>query len=317
MEKTMNHRVIAPLAIVLACILATACDTGGSSDTPLPAQHLANLPYGTDPLQVLDADIPEGGGGGRGVLIMIHGGSWISGDKDNFMSFPSTISEEGYVVVNMNYRLANGDNPQANAIHIDDMIADVESVKAFISTKEKEWDCDADKVALLGFSAGGHLALLDTLRTVSDGKVKACVSLSGPTDFTDSAFQNTVAISDDPATQANEQKLVLEGLELVVGATGAASDPATVALLRAASPLPLCADLAGTGRLTGMEFVIVNGSADSLVPPAQAALMADALTVAGATTARYESDGEGHALSYMTYSHVLNAYLYPALGRAL
>lgn len=305
----MKKRIrLTALATLFAALLAVSCAVNPPSDGGESAKTLLDVSYGDDPLQTLDAYVPKGGGGGRGVVIMIHGGSWIAGDKDDFLTFPSAIRDEGFVVVNMNYRLANGEDPAANAIHIGDMIADVESVKEYVATKAKKWDCDPAKLVLLGFSAGGHLALLDTVTTRADGAVKGCVSLSGPTDFTDATFQTT---------EAEEGKTVLEGLMLVTGATGAAGDPATVALFKAASPALLCEDLAASGALTGREFVLVNGSADALVPPAQAAKMEAALLQAGATALRYESAGEGHALSIPTYQYALETYAIPLFDRVL
>jgi acetyl esterase/lipase len=197
-----------------------------------------------------------------------------------------TLTRQGYVTLNMNYRLADiakVSAPTTNAVRIAEMIEDIESVKAYAATRAAEWGCNANKIVLVGASAGAHLALMDTLTKNSSRSIKGCVSLSGPTDFTDKDFQ------DNAVTMQSGNFTVLQGLELALATTWDSTPSAANQAFVDASPLKL--SLSGS---TGVKFLIVHGKVDTLVPYAQAQSMATALTNAGATTEWYLSDTDNH-----------------------
>jgi acetyl esterase/lipase len=189
----------------------------------------------------------------------------------------------------MNYRLADSTKsltPTENKVRIAEMLADIESAKSYVATRASEWNCNPAKIVLVGASAGAHLSLLDTLTKNGSGSVKACVSLSGPTDFTDPDFQdNTVTSTDGTFT-------VLQGLELAVGTKWDTTAGATNQSFIDASPLKQT--LSGSASV---QFLIVHGKIDTLVPYAQAESMATALTAAGATAEFYLSENDDHYLT--------------------
>jgi acetyl esterase/lipase len=285
-----NLVVLGGIALV---VLLSSCITGTSpSSTTASAQTLTDLVYvsaSTDSLQKLDAYIPAGGGSGYGVVILVHGGSWVAGDKADLSTAASSIMSMGYVTLNMNYRLADSTKsltPTENKVRIAEMLADIESAKSYVATRASEWNCNPAKIVLVGASAGAHLSLLDTLTKNGSGSVKACVSLSGPTDFTDPDFQdNTVTSTDGTFT-------VLQGLELAVGTKWDTTAGATNQSFIDASPLKQT--LSGSASV---QFLIVHGKIDTLVPYAQAESMATALTAAGATAEFYLSENDDHYLT--------------------
>lgn len=295
----MKGKLFLAIALVAAALATSCAPVAGDDGQP---QILSNLPYGADALNTLDAYIPADGGGGHGAVILIHGGSWIAGDKSDFgTEYPLQIVERGYVAVAMNYRLAAVGG--SNAVLVGDMLDDIDAVRAYVAGKAADWGCDATRIALVGVSAGGHLALLDALTRGGASPVPVCVSLSGPTDFTDPDFQ------DNPADGG--ASTVLDGLMLVTGATGEATAPETLALFEAASPV-----LQVPASLASRSFLMAHGTLDALVPVAQARAMKTALEAAGATVVWYESPDDGHSLSNCA-PYVMLGLIFPLLDRTL
>ena len=67
-----------------------------------------NLPYGTDPRwQTLDVYRPKNAGGtALPVIVSVHGGGWVYGDKNLYQYYCMSLAQHGFAVVNFSYRLA-------------------------------------------------------------------------------------------------------------------------------------------------------------------------------------------------------------------
>jgi acetyl esterase/lipase len=109
-----------------------------------------------------------------GVLV-IHGGSWQSGDSKEFMALNAYLAARDYIVVSMNYRLAPKWKFPAGR-------DDVLSAIAYLKVYGKEIGIDPTRLALLGRSAGGQLALLAAY-TANEPAIRGVVSVYGPTDL--------------------------------------------------------------------------------------------------------------------------------------
>ncbi|KXS18165.1 alpha/beta-hydrolase [Gonapodya prolifera JEL478] len=99
----------------------------------------------------------EGYTNGRPVLIYVHGGAWLFGDKN----FPTStvvtnMVRSGWVVVNMNYRLSRGSSPAIFPDHI----VDVKRAIRWVRFNIEKYGGDPRFIAISGGSAGGHLAAL-------------------------------------------------------------------------------------------------------------------------------------------------------------
>lgn len=111
-------------------------------------------PYSEDPLQRLDIHhikLPKKKE--RPVIFFIHGGGWTTEDKSNTRFYALEWIKRGYTVVSINYRLApNVSHP----IQIEDC------AKAFKWVQEniKEYGGNPNEIAIIGHSAGAHLAAL-------------------------------------------------------------------------------------------------------------------------------------------------------------
>ncbi len=143
---------------------------------------LKNEVYGPYRRNTLDVFFPHNIQGNAPVVLLIHGGAWIVGNKN---TWPSALTmglvEKGYVVAAMNYRFACGDFKK--------QMEDVETAINFIQHKRMDWKIAPDKLGLAGVSAGGHMALLFAQAYDSLHLVKAVVSLAGPTDLTDTLLR--------------------------------------------------------------------------------------------------------------------------------
>lgn len=151
-------------------------------------RELKNIKYGNAPddQNTFDAYIPNNLQNGAKVIVYIHGGSWSRGDKSEF---PKQLIDElagkrGYVVASMNYRLVKDGNNRFPA-----QIEDVKKLIEFISKNAKKYKYNGDEYALMGGSAGAHLAMLYAYGHDDKKQVKTVVDLWGPTDLTDKSIR--------------------------------------------------------------------------------------------------------------------------------
>jgi acetyl esterase/lipase len=109
------------------------------------------------------------------VVIVVHGGSWQNGSSTEFAAFSDELAHRGHVVLAITYRLSpRWRFPAAR----DDVLRAVEFVRENASTL----GADARRIALLGRSAGGQLAL-SAGYAAPHGSIRGVVSLYGPTDL--------------------------------------------------------------------------------------------------------------------------------------
>jgi acetyl esterase/lipase len=122
------------------------------------------------------------------VLLQVHGGAWVIGNKDQqAMPLMSRLAEHGWVCVSINYRLS----PRAAW---PDHIVDVKRALAWIKEHIADYGGDPNFVAITGGSAGGHLCSLAALSPnepsfqpgfeEADTSVACAVPFYGVYDFT-------------------------------------------------------------------------------------------------------------------------------------
>jgi acetyl esterase/lipase len=171
------------LTVILSLALASiALIAGGLAPAVHPAVSLdRNIRYGqaggVDLL--MDAYLPSGPGPFAAVLV-IHGGSWNSGDKAD-MAVPSEgFADAGFAAFAVDYRLAPSSTYPAQ-------LADLQTAVRFVRANAARYRVDPARVGAFGVSAGGHLASL--LATVGQGatdtgaRIAAAMSWSGPEDL--------------------------------------------------------------------------------------------------------------------------------------
>ena len=191
MFKKINRYPFRNLVIVLLIFNALISCSRKSEFTPAAvAAYLErhNQPYGSDSLQRYDLFLPQGRNQQTKMVIVIHGGGWVSGEKEFVNSFAKRFSDFGYAAVSMNYRFAN------DSVHYHEMLDDIDSVVACVSRNSVEWGIMKGYLAIFGYSAGGHLALLYAYSRNRNRNIRSVISLAGPADIQDSALRESQAL---------------------------------------------------------------------------------------------------------------------------
>jgi hypothetical protein len=150
----MNHQV--RIAIFLFIFLITACAPSPGKGTPDYTIVYTSVP-GVD-ANLLSLDIyNDGVAGPAPVVIWIHGGGWQIGDKANAMEYKEELCKtHGYILVSINYRLSAPGNGIIHPTHVQDVAKAV----AWVYNHIGDYGGDSTKIAVLGHSAGAHLAAL-------------------------------------------------------------------------------------------------------------------------------------------------------------
>ncbi|HEY4953407.1 MAG TPA: alpha/beta hydrolase [Gemmatimonadaceae bacterium] len=108
------------------------------------------------------------------VVIMIHGGSWSGGTRNDLPGLNRYLAARGYAVATISYRFAPlYPHPAASQ--------DVHAAIEFLKTNAGRLELDASRIALIGRSAGGQLALLAAY-TEHDSAIKGVVGFYAPSD---------------------------------------------------------------------------------------------------------------------------------------
>jgi acetyl esterase/lipase len=124
----------------------------------------------------LDVSVPEGDGPFP-VAILVHGGGWCSGDKANLHVPPTTpLTNAKFTWFSIDYRLAPAHRWPA-------CIDDVRQAIRWVKAHAAEYKGDPQRIALIGYSAGGHLATFAAVTANDDTRVEAIVGLAAPTDL--------------------------------------------------------------------------------------------------------------------------------------
>ncbi|MGI4750307.1 MAG: alpha/beta hydrolase fold domain-containing protein [Janthinobacterium lividum] len=143
-----------------------------------------DVAYGDDPKQKFDVFLPQQTKTKSNAIILIHGGSWIGGDKINMTHWlkPLQTAFPEDAIFTINYRLASRQN---NANTWPAQIDDVDKAVAFIKDHAKDYNINKKQLILLGESAGAQLALVEAFNHDPDHDVKVVVDLFGPADMAD------------------------------------------------------------------------------------------------------------------------------------
>lgn len=122
----------------------------------------------------------------RPAIVVIHGGSWNGGTRSDFPAWNAWLVQQGFAVFDIDYRLSPQPNWQTAT-------RDVQEAVRWIKRRADVHHVDPGRIALLGRSAGGHLALLAAYTAVAkdalpdssghDASVQAVVSFYGPADL--------------------------------------------------------------------------------------------------------------------------------------
>ena len=146
---------------------------------PIPAAQVTTVRYAVRNGEGLDLDVylPPRHASERPVpiVMVVHGGGWSVGQRDDLPALNHHLAHLGYVVVAPSYRLVPVHTFPA-------AVDDVRTALALVRGRAREWNADPERVALIGRSAGAQLALLVAYRH-DDDAVRGVVSIYGPADL--------------------------------------------------------------------------------------------------------------------------------------
>ena len=177
------------LALYLGCSKdSSEEETTAAVPEAVEAYQALNVSYGSDENQVFDIYLPENRTTSTKILILIHGGSWISGDKSDMSSIKTFISalHPNIGIVNMNYTLAGINNPPVPM-----QTEDISMVVDYLSMNKSSLIV-SDDIGFIGVSAGAHLSLLWSYAHDVNNQVDMVCSIVGPANFTDPAYYDNV-----------------------------------------------------------------------------------------------------------------------------
>ncbi len=125
------------------------------------------------------------------VILYVHGGSWVYGDKsipDSLSPILNTFREEGYTIISTSYELMR------NKANFNKQVADVKDTIRWIYKNKSAYNLDPNEIGVIGISSGAHLSLLagyssnnefidDKALSKYPSEIKYLIDFAGPTDL--------------------------------------------------------------------------------------------------------------------------------------
>ena len=255
---------------LLSCMLMIAvflCPAVGSAAVYSAGLH-DDIEYGRAGGQslLLDAYIPDGNDL-RPAIILIHGGGWSSGNKKDMEFLFGPLSEAKFALFSIGYRLAPAYRWPA-------CIDDVRTAIRWVRANGPAYKADPNRIALIGYSAGGHLACLAAIQADEAERVQAVVGFAPPTDHE--------ADSDRRGGLSPSMQKLLDRPQTI-------DDPAR-AMLRHISPI----QYVNAGL---PPFLLVHGTEDTSVPYSQSIAFMEKLTHYAAPCTLMTLEGAGHRIA--------------------
>ncbi|CAN5238435.1 hypothetical protein BH11CYA1_BH11CYA1_40940 [soil metagenome] len=281
------------ISLSVLCIIAIPFVTKtNDSKGPGSVRFIPNIAYINDKTkparssQMLDLYVPTKSYPLIPLIVFIHGGAWLQGDKDEAKDIGVLLAQNGFAVASLNYRLTG-------EAQYPSQLEDCQKAIAFLRTKAPEYGYSADRIGVWGVSAGGHLAaLLGTLsgdknveissdsQTKPDlaSQVQAVVDWCGLTDLNSVKEQAGSKMRIDYDSTDGPVAKLLGGLAIDKKELAAEASPVTYV------------------SKNDPPFLIVHGDIDDLVPFAQSQELSEKLAKAGVPTKLVVVQGAGHQL---------------------
>ncbi len=232
---------------------------------PAGTELIGNIPYADDTLKKhqLDIYLPENTQGKIPLVVFIHGGGWLVNDKYADIGYMgNTVS----AIINNDFAVASIDYRWASQAAFPALIQDCNAALSFLCKNADKYHLDETRIALMGFSAGGHLASLQGLAnnneipdfymkgTTQKFNIKAVLDYYGPSELA------SMPSSEDP----------LAPEAILLGATPISRPD----LSKIASPISYV-------DKNDPAFLIFHGEKDDMVPNRQSKLLSGWLNAVG------------------------------------
>ncbi len=255
---------------VLLLVPALAGLRAGEPAPPARTAVIADLVYGSVDGKELTLDVAVPAGAGPfPVVILVHGGGWTGGSKEGDTApLLAPLTAGGFTCLAINYRLAPAHRWPAC---LEDVLAAVRWARAHAS----QFNGDPTRIALLGYSAGGHLATFAATVVDERARVQAVVGLAPLTDFVQELPQRGNILG-------RAQRGLLNRPEELT--------PESIGLLRELSPV--------NHLRPGLPpFLLVHGDADRSVPYEQSVIFQSRLQAQGVACDLITLHGAPHKLA--------------------
>lgn len=211
------------------------------------------------------------------TILLIHGGGFTQSDKQSMFGLAAVLVQEGFAVVAINYRfLPNHPYPA--------QIQDSFCALAWIQARTESYPFDAEKVVVVGYSAGAYLA--NMLGVIDD----TSLYMEGCPHPTPARIAGVVSYASSNIFELGEQ-INPNGRTYIENYTGV-----DLAELSDAEILDIARPLTPLSWVDGSEppFLIFHGDADTTVSSAGSQLLAEALEAVGVRTIFYIAPGVNH-----------------------
>ncbi|MBQ7581090.1 MAG: alpha/beta hydrolase fold domain-containing protein [Clostridia bacterium] len=270
------------------------CTGGSTGNTDKSIESFYDLSYGNSNM---DLFMPANANGDVALVLFIHGGAWIGGDKSEFTSWAyNACSKYGIIAATVNYRFADCFNVTGWGI-LDDIQSAVTKIKSMAADR----GMNVTKMMTAGHSAGGHLSLMYAYARQDSSPVRpVCVwDMAGPT------------------TLYNQEYLKQDGLVLALSAVCGqyfTADQAIYAFIALENMSPV--KYAGSAVPT----LICHGMQDSVVPYSDGAALNVVLNDVGVehtfitfplSNHGLESDPDCYNQMMSEYDRYVRTYLLP------
>jgi len=177
----MNLSTLSHIFVLMAMLVVTSSLAQQRKEDFRSYYRIANIPYTdrkADKVNQLDVYMPKKGSKSP-VILWIHGGNWIGGDKSDVDKKPEFFTQKGYIFISLNHRLS----PEASYMG---QTQDLANAIVWIYNNIIHYSGDKSKILLMGYETGAHLAAMvavdDTYLKDAEGSrsmIKGIVSIDG------------------------------------------------------------------------------------------------------------------------------------------
>ena len=164
------------------------------------------------------------------AVVTIYGGSWMRGSPSESQQMAQFLAARGYVVAALDYR-------HAPEYRFPSQVDDVAAGLAFVQSQADSFEIERDRIALLGWSAGAHLAMLlgYQLALQGDEPVRSIVNYYGPVDLANGYYDIP---QPDPIDVRQVLRAFIGGTPIELAAAYDAASPITYVERAEANTLP-------------------------------------------------------------------------------
>lgn len=258
-----------------------------------------SLRYGEKSSNKMDIFVPESAYDNEynGIILNLHGGSWVSGSKEERTKELRRIVGNGYILATMNYSLYKGGSSVSGYTMLDEITQALNEIQRF----SEEKNLNITKVCMMGYSAGAHLAAWYAYSRPQESPIEIVLAAYrvAPCDFSPKAWGGS----------GYEIASLLAGQNIT---DEMKKDGRAEEIVKAVSPVYYINE-------NSLPTVCAYGGADLVVPAGNASSMKKALEESGIDYTYVMFPNSGHMLESDSdctaqYNRALYAYLKTYFG---